>query len=730
MLMNYNLSEKSKDTISNQKLLEQGTLLKEVYQIENILGKGGFGITYKATDLQAKKTVAIKALYENNRREAEILASFRQKSGIVQIENCFEEEGTIYLVMDYIEGITLKKFLEKKGPILWSDAIQMLIPLMESLKKIHATSLVHRDISASNIMVLPDETLALLDFGAAIYMNQEEHIPKIAKKGYAPIEQYSEEGMVGTWTDVYAVTAVLYECITGKLPPSALQRVIYDEYKKISDFGIEVPNRFEEVCEKGLAIRVQDRYQTIEELQEAILYLQEEIARNIVLPYEEMLEELFYEDAGKTVLARIVEPKNWKKTDSMPLRYRLIGQGFTHQLGVEQVNEKLIEHGCRPLYSRNGFECTLIYAFSKKLKYAEWCKLYLACEKVREQWLNQQQNREGFLTGRNITFGDLEKYVLYYSDVIQGELITKHVTQNLSGQVRQIDSDYKEFFQFYASVMDDFTDVHEKARYYFCKYLYYHLCKKIDKYKLNIQNRVPKQEELLELLPLKAESILRRRVTPEQELMEVFRDCSVSPGAIFEEFNYHFFEYVSMNWVELLLENIRTITELSDEQIKTLASYLRDNISSKYRKEVQNMTDLEVVDWKLKQIQEASNAKNNRKGETAMRKYLRGELDLDRTTLICFLLYFNSSLSSRKKIKITRKRLNVILRECGFSMLHKKNAFDQFVIKYMESPDPVSVLMLEMDKYIESGKNFFMYEMYANSSSYAKEIRKFVSKFT
>ena len=140
------------------------------------------------------------------------------------------------------------------------------------------------------------------------------------------------------------------------------------------------------------------------------------------------------------------------------------------------------------------------------------------------------------------------------------------------------------------------------------------------------------------------------------------------------------------------------------------------------------MEDDIVVQNKINELNQGEEKKGSRKGETAIRKYLRGQLDLDRTTLICFLLYFSSSFVSRQSIGISLERLNEILSKCGFSVLRRENAFDKFVIDYIGSREPVDFLMLEMDRYISAGKNFYLYEMFSNSRSDAADIRKMMLK--
>lgn len=448
----------------------------------------------------------------------------------------------------------------------------------------------------------------------------------------------------------------------------------------------------------------------------------------VQLPYEIMMEELFYSDVGSHILGQVIDPKHWESAPGVPLRYRLIGLGFMKRQDLDELNNILMEHGCRQLYARNALECTLIYAFSNKLSYGEWKKVFLACDTVRNSRVQGEDGSEGFFKKNRITFGELENYVLSFSNVSAKGLKTKRLTYVMNEKIQELDSDYSSFFRFYASIMDNFTEVHEKARYYFCKFLYMNLLGKIEHFLSHTGEDAPSQEELVELLPLKAESVLRRRSVKPDEIMEILRQCTISPGALFEEFNYHFFGYVSTDWVELFLENVSETDELDDGQICMLAKSIRSMAPKKVRKELEHIEDAVIVKNKFEEMHRAEGKKGSRKGETAIRKYLRGELDLDRTTLICFLLYFSSSAVSRESVGIPPERLDEILDECGFSMLRKKNAFDRFVMRYIGSGNPVDVLMLEMDKYIAAGKNFFLYEMYSNSGSDAADIRKMMLK--
>ena len=285
--------------------LQKNYVLKSNYCIIRVIGEGGFGITYEAVDVNTYKKVAIKELYykelvkrdinkdtnlevtySSNREafnkakerfieEAKVLMKFSNDYGIVHILEYFEENKTAYIVMNYLDGITLKNFLKVNGKIPWKNAIILLLPVMNTLENIHKTGLIHRDISTSNIMMLKDNSLCLLDFGSAktVLSNETTNTSVFAKKGYTPIEQYSEKSKIGPAADIYALAAVLYECITCGLPPDSLQRVILDEYKSINSQSIVVPKKLDQICEKALSVKASDRYGSVREFADELYQL-------------------------------------------------------------------------------------------------------------------------------------------------------------------------------------------------------------------------------------------------------------------------------------------------------------------------------------------------------------------------------------------------------------------------------------------------------------------------
>lgn len=279
-----------------------GTLLANRYRIGKVLGEGGFGITYVGLDTKLNMKVAVKEYYPNGLasrnntfsslvscsasddkqevfmkfrdkflQEARTLAKFSKEKSIVEVRDFFETNNTAYIIMEYLDGQDLREFQRINGNMPVEKAIQVLTPVMRTLGKIHQQGLIHRDISPDNIRLTPDG-VKLLDFGAAREMNTQinRSISVMLKPGYAPEEQYRSKGIQGPWTDVYAVCATIYKCITGVTPDDATQRVYSDELKKPSSYGIKISPAVEEVLLKGMSVFQKDRYKSMDELINAL----------------------------------------------------------------------------------------------------------------------------------------------------------------------------------------------------------------------------------------------------------------------------------------------------------------------------------------------------------------------------------------------------------------------------------------------------------------------------
>ena len=295
----------------NSYSLQRNTGLIGRYVIQEVLGQGEFGITYLGIDKLYGNKVAIKEYYpqkiamrkaqyedvvtvtsieeKNNydkgkKRfldEAQVMARFNKNEGIVKILDFFEANNTAYIVMEYLEGITLKQYLGKYGVLQFRNLIEMMLPLLEALIEIHSQGLIHRDISPDNIMVQHNGKLKLMDFGAARDYTESgnKSLTVILKPGYAPPEQYQTHGVQGPWTDIYALCATIYKCLTGITPPDAIARVMDDKFKEPDQLDGKLSPDIKKILWKGMNIFPEERYQDIGEFGEDVydaLFIPEE----------------------------------------------------------------------------------------------------------------------------------------------------------------------------------------------------------------------------------------------------------------------------------------------------------------------------------------------------------------------------------------------------------------------------------------------------------------------
>jgi len=281
-------------------VLIPGTVLNNRYLIGKKLGKGGFGLTYVAYDSQTMRKVAIKeyfpegAAYRDSQRngpavcvseeamryynlglekyvkEVNTMIQLYDLAGIVRVLEFFYANNTAYMVMEFIDGISLEKYLEDNGGRLTlQQTLDFMQPVLSSLAVLHEHHVIHRDISPDNIMISYDGQVQLIDFGAARSCGVEsEHSRTVmVKQGYAPMEQYSRNDAQGEYTDVYAVCATIYKMLTGEVPTDAHSRFAGYELKPIRSFkNVKVPAHIERAILKGLSIRGGDRQQSIAEL--------------------------------------------------------------------------------------------------------------------------------------------------------------------------------------------------------------------------------------------------------------------------------------------------------------------------------------------------------------------------------------------------------------------------------------------------------------------------------
>lgn len=269
---------------------------KHPYVLGAALGQGGFGITYIALDMVTNMRVAIKEYYptfcstrtdgtvsaypnqeetfQKGRRrfldEARTLKSLSDLDGIVDVLDFFEFNNSAYLVMEFLDGSSLKNYAAQNGKFPTQEFLQQIAPLMGDVHRMHQRGIIHRDIAPDNIVLLPDGRMKLIDFGAARSFVGDSSMTVVVKKGFAPVEQYVSKGS-SACTDVYALAATIYYCITGKVPMEAAERQYNNTPLPLpSSLGAELTHQQEKALMHALEVQQKKRTQSVQELLEAI----------------------------------------------------------------------------------------------------------------------------------------------------------------------------------------------------------------------------------------------------------------------------------------------------------------------------------------------------------------------------------------------------------------------------------------------------------------------------
>lgn len=286
--------------------IQPGDRLRDRYVIRRVLGEGGFGITYQGYDEVLANDVAIKEYYpeglvrrnvytqgdclvypydgmdrdvydkglHNFLMEARALAGFGQLEGIVSVRDFFEANQTAYIVMEYLEGMSVKQYVRRYGPIPWQEALEKLRRILTAVNALHEHDMIHRDLSSDNIMVMPDGQLKLIDFGSARHLESSESTQTMTvmfKRGYAAEEQYRSKGKQGPWTDVYGISATLYYMLTGVAPDESVERTIHDQVRPLEECKAqEIPQQISRAVEAGMRVYAKDRLQDMGQLWQSL----------------------------------------------------------------------------------------------------------------------------------------------------------------------------------------------------------------------------------------------------------------------------------------------------------------------------------------------------------------------------------------------------------------------------------------------------------------------------
>lgn len=440
------------------------------------------------------------------------------------------------------------------------------------------------------------------------------------------------------------------------------------------------------------------------------------------------LGELSTEDAIKACTS--MNPKVFKK---IPPRARLIALGFNQKMTLDELNEKLMQAGFDKLYSRNFTEAGLIQAFSKRMTFEAWSELRKECrEEVPDEVMTS-----GLMSGKDLTPNTIKAYLHSYLKEFDAvhEWETETHTRKLERDIIRLSEDKQEFIIYMRENLMRFSKVREKARFYYCKYLYAFLLTRINAY-VEMKRRGEQDDDcLMGLSVLKGITQLKRESMTPEEAENLLMDSRISCGAIYDAFNYFYFEYTSIDWMEVLLEYYGEPAKLPPKDRASLCRSIRI-----YKPDWKELSDEELIKKMAEEQKELDELldsihgldgedrgyQRNRSGENSVRNYLTGKLDIDRTTLICYLIFFdrsiNHDLDSVKEMKllaIDESTLSVILEECGFGPLDKENDFDGFILGYLDSDSPEDYLIESVTEYALNHQNFFLYHMYNSSVSIA-----------
>ncbi len=293
--------------------IDPGQILVDRYIIGKSLGFGGFGVTYLGWDTKLQRKVAIKEYLPSefatrmihhqeimvdgsekktdqfnsgmNRflKEGEKLAQVGDIDGIVHMYDCFQANNTAYITMEYLKGMTLTQFLDEKGVVSEQEVMDLMLPIFKALETVHEKGIIHRDIAPDNLFVTYDEDgnekLKLIDFGASKFASSShsKSLTVMIKPGYSPEEQYRSNGDQGTYTDVYALAAVMYKMVTGVQPPDSFERrTAIESHKKDpliepGKFNSNLSANFEIALLNALNVRIEDRTTTVSDFESELV---------------------------------------------------------------------------------------------------------------------------------------------------------------------------------------------------------------------------------------------------------------------------------------------------------------------------------------------------------------------------------------------------------------------------------------------------------------------------
>lgn len=307
---------KEEDYPNDSFVLPVGSILSGRVVIGRALGKGGFGITYSGYDMNSEKRIAVKEFFPDGTayrskngnevmllhpeyretfeagkeaflREVKLVAQFWNHPNIIGVYESFQENRTAYLLMDYAAGMTLKSYVQIHGNLTEGQALSVMYGISQALDAMHKAGVLHRDISANNIMLCTGGEVKLIDFGAArsVTADEEAGLTVVLKPGYTPMEQYTKRGKQGAWTDIYSLGVSIYYALTGVVMDNPYERLDKDEEFLENIYGIE--KDFFNILKICTKVKISERYGSVDELRQALLVLSGRLKPEPVILTEE-----------------------------------------------------------------------------------------------------------------------------------------------------------------------------------------------------------------------------------------------------------------------------------------------------------------------------------------------------------------------------------------------------------------------------------------------------------
>lgn len=443
---------------------------------------------------------------------------------------------------------------------------------------------------------------------------------------------------------------------------------------------------------------------------------------------DRLIIELLDSDTGVHPLDAALDP-GMKAGSRIPLRYRLIAGGFVNGSTLAEVNSSLVANGCEQLYARNPYEATLIYAFDKCLTYPQWKELLSESESVRKK-----MNSDPILRDGKLSLDDLRSYIDRNSTADDDIFRTGHKTGSVHDFLKNADSDRRELLRYLMKNTAMFSFVRESTRYYFCKYLMYFLETRKKEYIDALISGAGVRRAYSRLSVFRVQTALDRKNHSPAEAFKLIGAAPVSLGEVYDAFQTFYFEYTSLDWMSVLLERY-DLDDLSPLQKKDVAGYLRN-----YDHSLEALTDEEVIEWERRELERREKEADERavldggckgrsygggrSGEDFLRKVLRGAVDIDRTTFLAFLIFFDKESVVPQEHRINEERMEEILSYCGFPKLDRDKEIDDFLLDYLNTADPMTFLLQEAEIMAMSEENFYLYKTYLDSKSRNAEWEK------